>query len=152
MSRHGPIWKENFLPHQVKKKYFTKGSKGKLEDNTLVYDADTGAPMDFAIENMPIGQLVGASVTHWTHICMHCITKFNVDINQTDVITTSNSDGGYSRENPACGVEWCENMSTHFYDFRGNHDSFVAAVKRVAVKEEIDNLADGCSALVNHTE
>jgi hypothetical protein len=102
--------------------------------NVLVYDADTGAPMDFAIENLPIGQLLGTYHDHWTHICMHCITKYNVDINKTDVITTANSPDGQSRENPPCGVEWCEHTSSHFYDFRGEKDPFVAAVLRTKME------------------
>ena len=111
------------------KKLALKGQLGRTY-NSLVYDADTGAPMDFAIENQPIGQYAISKVNHWTHICMDCITKFNVDINQTDVITTSNTDAGPQNENPPCGVEWCEKMSTHFYDFRGESDPFVAAVLR----------------------
>ena len=120
--------KENTTLHF--KEMARKGWLLKEKDNSLVYDADTGAPMDFAIENMPIGKWIGKSPTHWTHICMDCITKYNVDINATDVITVSNTDAGPQHENPPCGVEWCENMSTHFYDFRVEQDFFVAAVLR----------------------
>jgi hypothetical protein len=134
-----------FLMSEMSREYATKhfknlSAKGLLlkgPDHTLVYDADTGAPMDFAISNQPIGQYIGAGVTHWTHICMECIEKFNVDINQTDVITTNYTDQGQSSESPPCGVEWCENKSSHFYDFRGEGNAFVAAVRRVNSKQPI---------------
>jgi hypothetical protein len=147
MSKPKAIWTENFTPpyRGLSKRNTTLHFKGlslkgfllRSPDDTLVYDADTGAPMDFAIANQPIGQYIGAGITHWTHICMDCITKFDVDINQTDAITTSNTSTGPSNKNPLCGVEWCENMSTHFYDFRGEGNAFVAAVRRVSSKQPI---------------
>ena len=122
------LTKENTTLHF--KEMARKGWLLKEKDNSLVYDADTGAPMDFAIENQPIGEYAISKVNHWTHICMDCIIKFNVNINQTDIITVANSPEGPSRANPPCGAEWCENTSTHFYDFRGENDPFVAAVLR----------------------
>jgi hypothetical protein len=106
---------------------------GEAKGNTLVYDKSSGAPMDFAIENLPLiktNQFEGS--THWTHICPVCMDKYKVNRDNTEIITTVNTSSGSRRENPPCGVQWCRETSTHFYDFIGDKDPFVAAVRRVA--------------------
>lgn len=101
-------------------------------DNTLVYDLKTGIPFDFAIENMMFGKMVEGQFSHWTHLCPACSDKYQMVATELDEIKDClEKDTLSDRYMAHCGVVACPNEAKWFFDFNGDSDPFVAAVRRV---------------------